>query len=207
MPITESDLATLKDEIDRRHFGGALKDVTIRFAMLPVGHFGSYAPRVGVEISSALADAPKELRKTVVHELIHAFLARVKDPSTQRRNDPHGAAFAAQVRRIRSAGEDLRGELAYATCSNSSGAALRRAAACFLERSERRSNPSGRFDHGGRWYPDAAELQECCAAVRAPTRNWPFSLMSHCRTIAHVSRLHGVDTVALRRYLASLGSD
>lgn len=203
MPMTDSDLVRLKHELDRLHFGGALQSVAIQFTKLPEGHFGSYFPRTGVVISNALADSPIELRRTVIHELIHAFLDHVNDPSVQRRNESHGAAFAAQVRRIASSGEDVDAELEYATCGDASDDALRRAAECFRERSERRSNPTGKFDRGGRWHPDSTEWQECCAAVRAPTRNWPYSLLSHCRTISHVSRLCGVDTVALRRYLAS----
>jgi hypothetical protein len=63
-------------------------------------------------------------------------------------------------------------------------------------RRDRLTNPSGRFDHAGRWYPSVAERCACCASVRSPSHAYPYSLMTHCRTLKHVKQLiakHAMD--------------
>jgi len=69
----------------------------------------------------------------------------------------------------------------------------------YLQRQDRVSHPQGEFDNGGRWYPSDEERQECCYSIRSPSRNWPYSLLLHCRTLRHVARLYGVDEEELRR--------
>ena len=45
---------------------------------------------------------------------------------------------------------------------------------------------TGRSDKAGRWYPDANEVRSCCTSIRQPTRSYPWSLYSHCRSIKHI---------------------
>jgi hypothetical protein len=61
--------------------------------------------------------------------------------------------------------------------------------AIFQRRKSRAEHPTGKFDKQSRWYPDAAEHQECCDRVRKPSAAWPYSLMVHCRTKKHIARL------------------
>jgi len=53
-------------------------------------------------------------------------------------------------------------------------------------RKNRILHPNGRFDRGGRWYPKDEEDQECCSHIRSPSRDFPYSLMTHCRSRAHI---------------------
>jgi len=76
---------------------------------------------------------------------------------------------------------------------------LAAALADFLSRQDRTSNPDGTFDKAGRWYPSDSERCDCCTAVRGPSRAYPYSYMTHCRTAAHVAKLHGVPLADLRR--------
>lgn len=49
-------------------------------------------------------------------------------------------------------------------------------------------HPSGRFSSGntsGRWYADNDDL----ICVRSPSRAWPFSEMTACRTKKYVSKV------------------
>ncbi|HXH05382.1 MAG TPA: hypothetical protein VNI83_02210 [Vicinamibacterales bacterium] len=68
-----------------------------------------------------------------------------------------------------------------------------------LARRERRAHPRGSFDNGGRWWPAAEEEQVCCRRVRTPSRSFPYSLLTHCRTVEHVAMLYGVPAGTLRR--------
>lgn len=68
----------------------------------------------------------------------------------------------------------------------------------YEKRQRRASHPAGKFDNGGRWYPSEAEHQKCCNGVRSPSRNWPYSYMTHCRTAEHIAHLYGVDLKDLR---------
>ena len=73
------------------------------------------------------------------------------------------------------------------------------AGAVFYLRQARRAHPRGDWDDGHRWYPDEAEWRDCCESIRPPSRAWPWSLMVHCRTAAHVAALYGIDPKVLRR--------
>jgi hypothetical protein len=78
---------------------------------------------------------------------------------------------------------------------------VRTAADTYRRRRDRDEHPAGAFDDGGRWYPEFAEAQTCCRHVRRPSRAWPYSLLLHCRTLAHVAALHGVDPRVVRAAL------
>ena len=69
----------------------------------------------------------------------------------------------------------------------------------YLDRRDRRKHPQGRGDNGGRWYPSEEERQACCEAIRTPSRAYPWSYMTHCRTMPHIANLYGVDLSSLRR--------
>jgi hypothetical protein len=69
----------------------------------------------------------------------------------------------------------------------------------YICRQERRTHPAGKFDRGGRWYPSETEEQHCCKVIRNPSRAWPYTLMTHCRSVAHIASLYGVDPKVLRR--------
>lgn len=69
----------------------------------------------------------------------------------------------------------------------------------YLMRKNRTSHPSGRFDNAQRFFPDQGEHRPCCTCVRSPSRAYPYSLMTHCRSAEHVANLYDVDASALRR--------
>lgn len=73
------------------------------------------------------------------------------------------------------------------------------AAQTYLSRRERRTHPVGTFDKAGRWYPKGNEKTADCAVIRPPSRAYPYSLMLHCRTAAHVAALYGVAARDVRR--------
>ena len=54
-------------------------------------------------------------------------------------------------------------------------------------RQDRSSHPAGNFDNQSRWYPAAAERQPCCDAIRSPSAAYPYSLMTHCRSVEHIA--------------------
>ncbi len=54
---------------------------------------------------------------------------------------------------------------------------------------QREAHPPGRTDNGGRWYPADKWAAKCCNSVRSPSRDYPWSLMLHCRTRRHLERL------------------
>ena len=72
----------------------------------------------------------------------------------------------------------------------------------YLALKARVRNPEGSFDKAGRFYP--SQKYECCSAVRPPTRNWPYSLVLHCRTAEHVAWAHGVDPKIVRSKRAQM---
>jgi len=76
---------------------------------------------------------------------------------------------------------------------------LHEAAREYADRQGRRSHPDGKPDKGGRWHPTPAEAQPCCRGIRSPSRAWPWSYMTHCRTMTHIANLYDVDETDLRR--------
>ena len=77
--------------------------------------------------------------------------------------------------------------------------ALDRAIETYKARRDRVSGPVGRRDGAGRWYPAESERRACCDHIRAPSRAWPWSLLRHCCTAAHVANLYGVQAADVRR--------
>lgn len=59
-------------------------------------------------------------------------------------------------------------------------------------------HPSGKMDKAGRWYPSEEEWQKCCSSIRSPSRAYPWSLMTHCRTAEHVAHCFGVDAKEIK---------
>lgn len=74
---------------------------------------------------------------------------------------------------------------------------LDEAAAELAARKSRVCYPDGHSDRAGRWYPTAEERQECCSAIRSPSREHPFGLLQHCTTAKHVAALYGIELAAL----------
>ena len=58
------------------------------------------------------------------------------------------------------------------------------------------THPDGEFDKAGRWYPTVETPS--LAKIRMPSRAFPYSYMSHCRTVTRVSELTGVDAKIIR---------
>ena len=72
------------------------------------------------------------------------------------------------------------------------------AASLYLIRRDRWDNPEGCFDNAGRWYAhgrDAAVMAPC----RTPSRAWPYSEMTSCRTLHHCARYYEADTMSTQR--------
>ena len=82
---------------------------------------------------------------------------------------------------------------------------LRAAAQQYIDLQDRRVHPGGTFDHAQRWKPDR-ELA-CCALIRSPSRAYPYSLLMHCRSIAHVAAEPGYSVTTLRRAVSRLRSE
>jgi hypothetical protein len=76
---------------------------------------------------------------------------------------------------------------------------LESAIECYEARKARYQHPDGKFDKAGRWYPSASEEQSCCSGVRGPSRAYPYSYMTHCRSVEHIANLYGVDARELRK--------
>lgn len=73
-----------------------------------------------------------------------------------------------------------------------------------LDRRDRKKHPDGYFDSKKRWYPMPWENQECCPSVRNPSATYPFSLMTHCRTVEHVAKLFKVDPKDIRHKIRDM---
>jgi hypothetical protein len=81
---------------------------------------------------------------------------------------------------------------------------LEKAGREYLSRKNRDSHPAGSFDNAKRWEPDSTEWCSCCASIRSPSRAFPFSLMTHCRSLQHVANLFFVDAHDLREKLKQM---
>ena len=82
---------------------------------------------------------------------------------------------------------------------NSFSPEVEAAAREYIARRDRMTHPDGTFDAASRWYPSESEKCDCCDGIRSPSRAYPYSFMTHCRSAAHVAALHGVDARELRR--------
>ena len=69
----------------------------------------------------------------------------------------------------------------------------------YLARQSRVEHPYGEFDNARRWYPNLQEQQTCCNMVRSPSRSFPYSLLTHCRSSVHIANLFGVEVKLLRK--------
>ncbi len=78
-------------------------------------------------------------------------------------------------------------------------AKIAEALAKWQARQDRREHPAGKFDKAGRWYSADDEWQPCCNTIRSPSRGYPYSYMTHCRSAEHVANLCGVDVAELRK--------
>lgn len=81
---------------------------------------------------------------------------------------------------------------------------LEKAAHEYRSRKNRNSHPAGSFDRAKRWEPDAEEWCSCCASIRSPSKAFPYSLMTHCRSLEHVANLFHVDIYNLREKLKEM---
>lgn len=62
----------------------------------------------------------------------------------------------------------------------------------YNERQSRDVDPDGTFDKSGRWYPSDSERCLCCRYISSPTRSYPYSYMTHCRSSEHVANVCGL---------------
>lgn len=74
----------------------------------------------------------------------------------------------------------------------------------YISRRDRITNPDGKFDKQGRFYPSDNERCSCCNVVRSPSKRFPYSYMVHCRTITHIAKLYEVDEKELRKEVKRL---
>jgi len=77
--------------------------------------------------------------------------------------------------------------------------AVIRAVEEYLSRKDRSSHPDGTFDKARRWYPSDVEKCKACSSIREPSRAYPFSIMTHCRSIGHIANKYQVDAAVLRK--------
>lgn len=76
----------------------------------------------------------------------------------------------------------------------------------YFRRLYRQEDPSGSFkeyvgDGLPPWFPSNEERLHCCNRVRTPSRVYPLSLNTHCRSIEHLANLYDVDLSFLCRQL------
>jgi hypothetical protein len=86
----------------------------------------------------------------------------------------------------------IAGELGY---SNEDLAAAR----AYVARRDRTAHPAGHFDKARRFCLNGSERGACCAAIREPSRAFPYSEMTHARSAEHVASLHGVEALSVKR--------
>ena len=82
--------------------------------------------------------------------------------------------------------------------SNAEAAALE-----YLLRRSRCSHPSGWFDKGGRWYPGESENLNT-DMYRTPTRGYPYSYMSACRSLKHCIALFSADSKLVNKIIKNV---
>ena len=75
-----------------------------------------------------------------------------------------------------------------------------KAAIEYLLRRDRVDHPNGHTIKS-KWYPSDPESQSCCNSIRQPSRAYPWSLMTHCRSILHVSQLYNCEPLSIRNLL------
>lgn len=70
---------------------------------------------------------------------------------------------------------------------------------CYIDRKARTAHPEGSFDSAGRWCPSKKEECIFCGLIRPPSRGFPYSVLTHCRTIEHIAQLFDVGGSELRK--------
>jgi hypothetical protein len=53
------------------------------------------------------------------------------------------------------------------------------------------SRPATRSDNGGKVY--LRKYFDCCIGIRRPTTDWPYSHLSHARTVTHIAHQFGLE--------------
>lgn len=74
-----------------------------------------------------------------------------------------------------------------------------KAAVDFLMYKNGLRHPSGHKDKGGRWYPETKYA--CCSSIRSPSRSFPWTYYSHCKSAIHIANEYGVRVEDLKENL------
>lgn len=127
------------------------------------------------------------------------LVGTAREVLTVRTGDAAAAAAAAHANAIAAYTAAGDAAAAYAADYYDAAYAAHAAAAAYIARQQRREHPAGKFDNAGRWQPSAAERCDCCDRVRTPSRAYKYSLMVHCRTMAHIANLYGVSVQDVRK--------
>jgi hypothetical protein len=104
----DPELRRLFQEINARHFAAGLPPIPVRWeprlrevgelaegAFTLEGMFGHVGDETVILLNTALQNDPAGLQRTLSHEMVHAYLHSIGDPSTD-----HGPAFQAALRRL-----------------------------------------------------------------------------------------------------------
>lgn len=76
---------------------------------------------------------------------------------------------------------------------------VREAATLYQNRKARLAHPEGKWNNG-LWFPTGSEVQPCCQHIAEPTKDYPYSLMLHCRTLPHICNLKRVLAKDVRQH-------
>ncbi len=71
-----------------------------------------------------------------------------------------------------------------------------------IRRQDRLSHPDGWFDAAGRFF--LAENRGCCECIRQPSRSYPYSEMTHGRSVGHVAALFGATPLHVQRLMKAI---
>jgi len=71
----------------------------------------------------------------------------------------------------------------------------------YILRDTRILDPDGVFDKHGCWWADEATEERPCCKWHYPSRKRQYRMIKHCRTLAHITDLLGVDYAAANRLL------
>lgn len=71
-----------------------------------------------------------------------------------------------------------------------------------IDLKDRTIHPDGKFDHQKRWHPDVET--ESSSEIREPSRAFPFTKMSHCRTAKYQAQLVGLDHKRIAKVVRKL---
>jgi len=74
----------------------------------------------------------------------------------------------------------------------------------YLSRKSRETHPDGYFEHNRYWYPGEKEACEDCRTIRKPSYKYPYSLMTHCRSMQHIANKYKLDASVMRKVSAQV---